>query len=142
MIDLDWFKSINDQWGHNTGDRVLKAFATTCLDISRKIDAVGRLGGEEFAILLPHTDRDEAGHFAERLRETLAQQRISSEQNHQLVSFTVSIGFSVISKSTSAETWMAEADAALYAAKAAGRNQVMEHNEKTNVHQLRPEQQG
>ncbi len=135
MIDLDWFKSINDQWGHNTGDRVLKAFAETCLAVSRKIDAVGRLGGEEFAILLPHTGQAEALGFAERLRETLSQQQVRIEQSDEMVSFTVSIGLSVISQSTAAEAWMAEADSALYAAKAAGRNQVAEYNSADKIRQ-------
>ncbi len=127
MIDLDKFKSINDQWGHPTGDKVLQAFASTCEATVRSVDAIGRLGGEEFAILLPQSDAEDASNLSERLRKTLSEQTVLTDKPGESVSFTASIGFSVINKPIKLKTWLAQADQALYASKDEGRNRVTEY---------------
>jgi diguanylate cyclase (GGDEF)-like protein len=123
MLDLDFFKRINDTYGHATGDAVLKAFVDTVRNNSRNIDVPARLGGEEFAILLAGTDKTEALVMAERLREQVAEIVI----DHVLSSLqiTVSIGAaSVYTDDINGEAVMNRADAALYEAKDNGRNQT------------------
>ncbi len=124
MLDLDFFKRINDTYGHATGDEVLKAFAKIARNNSRAIDIPARLGGEEFAILLAGADRNDAFSMAERLREQVAELCI----NHQAgpVKITVSIGAAcVFLNDSNGEDVMHRADAALYEAKAGGRNQTV-----------------
>jgi two-component system cell cycle response regulator len=123
MLDLDFFKRINDTYGHATGDAVLTGFADVVRHNSRTIDIPARLGGEEFAILLTGADKSEALIMAERLREQVAAMVI----NHQTgpVQITVSIGAAEISPDDgNGEAVMHRADAALYQAKGNGRNQV------------------
>lgn len=127
VLDIDHFKNINDSHGHHTGDEAIRAVAATCRTTLRRIDCLGRMGGEEFAVLLPETALEDAGLLAERLREKLAQLRIPSEnpQNDD-VSLTVSIGVSLWKGGEdSLVSLLQRADSCLYDAKREGRNRVM-----------------
>lgn len=124
MLDLDHFKRINDGYGHAVGDAVLKHFSDIVRGQQRKIDLVGRLGGEEFAIILPDTDLSEARAFAERLRKAVADN--SLRQATAVIDITVSIGIALLSAvSESPDSVLRDADRALYAAKEGGRNRVV-----------------
>ncbi|MBF7729798.1 GGDEF domain-containing protein [Pseudomonas sp. N040] len=124
VIDLDHFKAINDTHGHKTGDRVLQCFSDICSGSLREIDIAGRMGGEEFAILLPETGLEQVRLVAERLRERLAEERMPLAGGHTL-RFTVSIGVAVLTPADEdLESLIARADRALYAAKRGGRNRV------------------
>ena len=125
MMDVDYFKVINDTHGHKTGDRVLQSFAEICRRTLRGIDVVGRVGGEEFAVLLPETDIDQAIEVAERLRENIATTKVSINQGLPL-NFTVSIGVTTLNDDNeNIDQLFDAADKALYHAKKAGRNRVM-----------------
>lgn len=123
MIDVDHFKTINDTHGHAIGDEVLKALAAAMLDCVRETDVVGRLGGEEFAVLLPETALAEAIEAADRLRRRLGDAVLTTHAGP--IRYTVSAGVSTC-RSTDAtiEGALSRADHALYAAKRAGRNRV------------------
>lgn len=124
VIDLDYFKSVNDRWGHSVGDKVLVEFATQVKATARVTDIFGRVGGEEFALLLPETEHDQAMALAQRIRSAIEQHSFSLRDIE--LNLTVSIGVS--SFDTSAESFKKTynlADKALYAAKAAGRNCVI-----------------
>lgn len=119
LIDVDHFKSINDSKGHQAGDRVLTQFAAAVQTLLRSADVMGRLGGEEFVVLLPETSLDVALVVAERIR-------IKIGELTDPVPFTVSIGVTTNLTSTdTVDALMARADAAMYKAKAKGRNQVV-----------------
>lgn len=123
MLDLDRFKRINDTYGHPAGDAVLKVFAETMREACRRMDHIGRLGGEEFAILLPGTGTVEAHQFAERLRQAVATKRVVADEWE--IQFTVSIGIAGMQKGDlEPATILARADTLLYRAKATGRNRV------------------
>jgi diguanylate cyclase (GGDEF)-like protein/PAS domain S-box-containing protein len=123
MLDLDFFKRVNDTYGHATGDLVLKAFAEAARNNSRAIDVPARLGGEEFAILLSGADKSDALVMAERLREQVA--GIVIEHESGPVQITVSIGAAcVLADDKNGEAVMHRADAALYEAKGQGRNRT------------------
>ena len=122
MIDLDRFKTVNDNYGHETGDQVLTALAETTGRVSREIDISGRLGGEEFAILLPNTDVDGGRAVAERFR--LAIEKIVIPTPNGNVKVTVSIGVSGLSDGDSLDVLLKKADLAMYEAKRKGRNRV------------------
>ncbi|HYF55217.1 MAG TPA: diguanylate cyclase [Salinarimonas sp.] len=123
MIDADHFKRINDTYGHATGDAVLKALAQACGDTLRSTDILGRLGGEEFGVLLPGLDIEGARTVAERLREAAEGLRVPVEGG--VVAFTVSVGCATMDNATgSVAALLQAADRALYAAKRGGRNQV------------------
>jgi diguanylate cyclase (GGDEF)-like protein len=126
MIDLDHFKRINDEHGHPRGDEVIVA-AARCLTRTflRKNDFVARYGGEEFAAILPDTAAEHALPLAERLRLRMTELRVEDAPVAPQV--TCSIGFAVFRAEDTPETLLARADAALYRAKAAGRNRV-EHD--------------
>lgn len=127
MIDLDHFKSVNDRHGHLAGDAVLRAVGGVMLDTARSPDLPGRYGGEEFVLLLPHTDLNGALIVAERLRERI--QALKTEYDQQVILVTVSIGVASAEANPegqiSLDHLLAQADRALYAAKLAGRNQVI-----------------
>jgi diguanylate cyclase (GGDEF)-like protein len=129
MLDIDHFKQVNDTYGHLTGDAVLAALSAALRGLLREYDISGRFGGEEFAILLPHTDAASAGQIAERLRARLAQISvpISGPGNDPSpLQVTVSIGVATLAHSRrDLEELLAAADAALYRAKGAGRNRVV-----------------
>lgn len=123
MLDADHFKSINDRYGHPVGDEALKALAEHGQRQLREMDLFARLGGEEFAILLPQTDLNAARTVAERVRQSIAAQPVAAEES--TVSFTVSIGLAQLEASTTnLDELLRQADAALYQAKENGRNRV------------------
>jgi diguanylate cyclase (GGDEF)-like protein len=124
LCDIDYFKKVNDTYGHQCGDEVLKAVATTIQTNIRETDILARYGGEEFCCLLPETELDEVLTLAERLRQSVAEQVFSYEGND--VSVTVSLGISVINDAVETqEMLVAMADEALYEAKRTGRNRVI-----------------
>ncbi len=120
MIDIDWFKSINDDCGHLTGDRVLRALVDLLHAHLRASDRLARFGGEEFVLLMPSTGELDAVDIAERLRLLVAQQNWSVMAEG--LSLTVSIGVAQAHAGDRVETLLARADMALYGAKASGRN--------------------
>lgn len=124
MLDLDHFKQLNDQFGHQTGDKVIELVAKHLLRQSRRTDILFRYGGEEFLIILPNTSATQAKHLAENWRAHVEQAQVFAK--HQAVSITVSAGIAVYPEhGTTAFNLIQAADEALYQAKAAGRNQVM-----------------
>lgn len=123
-LDLDYFKRINDRWGHATGDRVLIAVAAALRSELRAIDVAARYGGEEFLALLPETDIDGALQVAQRVRACIAAQRIALEDGSE-VSVTASLGVATLRPEESGENLLMRADAALYRAKAEGRDRCM-----------------
>ena len=123
MMDIDHFKKINDGFGHQVGDQVLKEIADICLAILRKVDVMCRYGGEEFVVLLPETEVADAAHAAERMCTAISSLRLKTEKGD--VSVSVSIGVAEMEKSRSSfEKLLAAADSALYSAKETGRNRV------------------
>ena len=125
MLDLDLFKSVNDQFGHLTGDHVLVRFAEEVKGELREIDLFGRLGGEEFCVLLQQTDLPQALLVAERIRLRIQGLKVHTEQQQEL-SLTVSIGIATNRQSDERlERVLDRADKALYRAKGQGRNQVI-----------------
>jgi diguanylate cyclase (GGDEF)-like protein len=126
IADLDHFKAINDTYGHLVGDAALAAAADILRQQLRPYDLIGRFGGEEFSILLPHTGAAEAGQVAERLRSSLAREPIPGAPSHDPLQITVSIGVAATRHPADRDLTdlMAAADAALYQAKSGGRNAV------------------
>ena len=125
MLDIDHFKSINDRWGHATGDRVIREVAQLLRSIARSQDLGGRLGGEEFALLLPATPLAGARIIAERLRLTVQDNEAVRSDDGEPVRFTVSIGVAALDPRDPAfAALLQRADRALYQAKDGGRNRV------------------
>jgi diguanylate cyclase len=122
LIDLDWFKRINDAYGHPTGDEVLRAFAITMFANIRHIDRFGRYGGEEFLLVLPDTPHDGAARILDRLRAIIADLDWSAFSPGMQV--TISAGVATLNPNETPDTFLARADRALYAAKAQGRNRI------------------
>ncbi len=123
-FDLDHFKSINDRFGHAMGDVVLRGVAQACLENQRQTDHFGRVGGEEFGILLPHTDRAGAMEAAEKLR--LAIEQLTFAAASEKIGVTASFGIASLDLETKElDILLAHADAALYEAKGAGRNRCI-----------------
>lgn len=122
LIDLDWFKRINDTYGHPTGDEVLRTFAITVFANIRPIDKFGRYGGEEFLLLLPDTSGEGAARILDRLRATIADLDWSAFSPGMQV--TISAGIATLKPNETPDIVLARADNALYAAKARGRNRI------------------
>ncbi len=124
MLDIDFFKNVNDTHGHQVGDIVLQELAKICRSTLRQVDIAGRLGGEEFAILLPEAEAKEALEVAERLRETVAKMDVVIPTGLP-IHFTVSIGVTTLDKKNiNLDILINQADKALYQAKETGRNRV------------------
>jgi len=127
MLDIDNFKKVNDAYGHKIGDLALKKLAEIFKATLRSVDIVGRIGGEEFAVLLPETDIDNALEVAERLRKNFAESAVNIGTDLS-IHVTVSIGVSELDHDTNnLETLLHMADSALYEAKNNGRNRVVAH---------------
>jgi two-component system cell cycle response regulator len=126
MLDIDYFKSINDRYGHDAGDDVLREFAVRIRKSIRGIDLACRYGGEEFVIVMPETDLHVAGMVAERLRRSIAGEPFSIEKGAKRLEVTISIGIATLETKGEAITdVLKRADQALYRAKNDGRNRVV-----------------
>jgi two-component system cell cycle response regulator len=125
MIDIDYFKSINDSWGHDTGDDVLREFAIRIKKSIRGIDLACRYGGEEFVVVMPETDMAVATLVAERLRRAIASEPFSIQQGARSIDVTISIGIAALGRDETAAMVFKRADQALYRAKRDGRNRVV-----------------
>jgi diguanylate cyclase (GGDEF)-like protein len=133
MLDIDLFKSINDAHGHAAGDVVLRHVAGLLRACLRKIDTLGRVGGEEFAVLLPGADMAAAGLFAERLRQCVAAAPLRLTQG-ATVKVTISIGIALMSGADpDYGAALVRADQALYCAKRGGRNRVEPVSRETSA---------
>jgi len=122
LIDLDWFKRINDAYGHPTGDEVLRTFAITMFANLRSADRFGRYGGEEFLLVLPDMAAEGAVRALNRLRAIVADLDWSAFSPGMRV--TISGGVATLRPNETADTFLARADSALYTAKARGRNRI------------------
>ena len=122
LIDLDWFKRINDAYGHPTGDEVLRTFAITSFANIRTMDRLGRYGGEEFLLVLPGTAEDAAFRMLDRLRAIIADLDWSAFSPGMRV--TISAGVATLRQNETSDNFLARADGALYASKANGRNRI------------------
>ena len=118
-LDLDHFKAVNDRFGHDVGDLVLRTVVTTIQSRIRRLDLLFRTGGEEFLVLLPHTPLSQAAVVAESLRAAIA--AAASRSDHRV---TVSIGVAEVDVAEDREQWMRRGDRALYQAKESGRDRV------------------
>jgi diguanylate cyclase (GGDEF)-like protein len=122
FIDIDHFKMVNDTYGHEMGDKVLRMVANTLRHNLRAADTMGRWGGEEFVILLNNLDESGLETVANKLNFLVAQSRLDTEQH--ALSVTVSVGATLVTKEDTMETLMHRADQLMYASKNAGRNRV------------------
>jgi diguanylate cyclase (GGDEF)-like protein len=123
MMDIDLFKQVNDSYGHSIGDQVLRNVANLSVNNLRKIDILGRYGGDEFAVLLPESDLDAALKVAERIRKS--QENFLMPIGHHLVRVTVSLGIANGTRAVgNLESILKRADMAMYSAKQTGRNRV------------------
>jgi two-component system cell cycle response regulator len=126
IVDIDFFKSINDTHGHDAGDEVLKEFANRIKANVRGVDLVARFGGEEFVVVMPDTDLSLASGIAERLRETVAGDAFAVAGGSTQIAVTISIGIGTFDRGDDTpNTILKRADTALYRAKKTGRNKVV-----------------
>ena len=121
MLDVDLFKQVNDRYGHPTGDRVLQQVAMIVRAVVRDADTPGRLGGDEFGVLLADAAGEQAEQIAERIRASVAAAHFPDLPE---LSLSASIGVASMPRRASADAWIRAADQALYAAKRAGRDRV------------------
>lgn len=127
LADIDHFKNFNDTWGHQTGDQVLRLVAEVMSGNIRGNDTLARYGGEEFAVLLPGAKLENALMLAERIRNAVECRRLKKRRTDEdLGTITMSIGVASFRRADSVESLIERADECLYAAKAAGRNQVVD----------------
>jgi diguanylate cyclase (GGDEF)-like protein len=130
MIDIDHFKVLNDTFGHHVGDQLLRDVTSILMKDMREVDTVARYGGEEFVIILPETTETGAAFVAQRLRRAVDQAKFFAGSPHSVQHLTISIGVAVYDTDAQFKRDLIEfADAALYAAKHAGRNRVMCYSE-------------
>lgn len=128
ILDIDYFKSINDNYGHDAGDDVLREFAVRVRKSIRGIDLACRYGGEEFVIVMPETDLHVAGMVAERLRRSIAGEPFAVHKGTKRIEVTISIGLTTLEqKGEAVADVLKRADTALYRAKHDGRNRVVSH---------------
>ncbi len=134
LFDIDHFKQVNDRFGHPAGDEVLRELAGRAMRQVRSVDLVGRLGGEEFVVVMPETSLSGAVVVAERLRAAVADEPFILKENGGKLPITVSVGIAVtgVEKETQ-ESLLKRADEALYAAKNAGRNRVVAFADKRDA---------
>ncbi len=126
LIDIDHFKRVNDTWGHQTGDQVLRLVASTLASATREGDFVARYGGEEFAVILPGTGPETAVAVAERVRRSFEGRDIVARNSGKTIGgVTLSAGVALYDPGERLSEWVERADQALYAAKKSGRNRVM-----------------
>jgi diguanylate cyclase (GGDEF)-like protein len=121
MADLDWFKQINDTFGHESGDRVLHQFGGMLRHTCRQSDVIGRLGGEEFALLLPETSADAAQHLAGRITDACRALVVDASPGHMRCSCSIGVT-EVRREDMNVDSVLSRADQALYAAKRSGRD--------------------
>jgi diguanylate cyclase (GGDEF)-like protein len=134
MIDIDNFKPYNDNLGHQAGDRALHELSMILREASRKGDCTCRYGGEEFAIILPRTDKKAAFSLAERIRKIVEEYRFKHEEVIPSKRFTISIGIATYPEDASdKDELIAKADSALYEAKRGGRNRVCTYPDGTHI---------
>lgn len=125
-LDIDRFKNINDQYGHAVGDEVLVRLADELKKRLREVDIIGRLGGDEFGVLLPNTRLEEVEVLAERLRRSVEELTVNREDGSASVNFTISVGVAEVTDEVSGlEELLSFSDKALYEAKNSGRNRVV-----------------
>ena len=126
ILDIDYFKSVNDTHGHDAGDDVLREFAQRIRKAIRNIDLACRYGGEEFVIVMPETDVAVATMVAERIRRRIASEPFAIQQGARKLEVTISIGIAAIGAAgDDAAAILKRADTALYRAKRDGRNRVV-----------------
>jgi two-component system cell cycle response regulator len=125
VLDIDYFKAINDTHGHDAGDDVLREFALRIKKSIRGIDLACRYGGEEFVVVTPETDITVATMVAERLRRRIATEAFQIQKGLKTLEVTISVGIAALGNSDTAGTLLKRADAALYRAKRDGRNRVV-----------------
>lgn len=125
LADIDHFKSINDKWGHPTGDQIIRFVARTLRRMANSSDIVARYGGEEFAALMPHATLEDARAYAERVRQAVEQkQLLRKSTNETLGNVTISLGVAEVTDADTPATALERADQRLYASKQSGRNRV------------------
>ena len=134
MTDIDFFKKVNDTYGHAVGDLVLKSIAKIIRGQLREYDIAGRYGGEEFSILLPFTKINEAQMVAERLRKTIEDKvidisKVNPDSETKEIQVTLSLGIYEMQADDNEEELLKKADKALYQAKNTGRNKVVVNND-------------
>ncbi|MBW3658673.1 MAG: GGDEF domain-containing protein, partial [Actinobacteria bacterium] len=130
LMDIDFFKKVNDRFGHPSGDELLRAFARLTVRVLRSSDVVCRYGGEEFAVILPETDVEQAMQVAERLREAVERSNFTGSDARYLGQVTSSFGVETYEEGLPSRSEMIQrADEALYEAKETGRNRVVHASE-------------
>ena len=139
MIDLDHFKRFNDTFGHEAGDLLLKEFSIFVQSRIRKEDIFCRLGGEEFVLIFPETSLQDTAHRADQIRESL-QHLYLIHRGRPLGTVTVSVGVSAYPDHGMAQSLLQVADAALYRAKAEGRNRVVSGQPEATPHSTSDDQ--
>ncbi len=122
MIDIDHFKKVNDNFGHDTGDQVIRLTADTLTRMARASDVIARIGGEEYLLILPHTALESAQVLAERIRSTIDEHPI--QVHRQTIHITVSLGVACVEGAVNLDELTEAADRAMYLAKRGGRNRV------------------
>jgi two-component system cell cycle response regulator len=125
LVDIDHFKKVNDGYGHDVGDEVLREFAVRLANNVRTVDLACRYGGEEFVVLMPDTELIDAHAIAERIRHDVAGTPFSVNGGRDLLRVTISIGVAVAGPQDGADSLLKRADEAVYRAKAEGRNRVI-----------------
>ena len=128
MVDIDFFKKVNDSHGHEAGDKVLKEVASILADALRMPDKVGRYGGEEFLIVFTHTTLAQARKIADRIRASLG--KYEFDIGTKKINLTISLGIVQYKKGEDLEQLLSRVDKAMYAAKSGGRNMVVAHKSK------------
>ncbi|WP_227510302.1 GGDEF domain-containing protein [Marinobacter excellens] len=124
MFDIDHFKPVNDNYGHLAGDEVIRHTAQVTRSSIRQSDSAGRYGGEEFGIILPETDAENARLICERIRESIEKSTVETSAGN--ITYTISMGIAQLTdEPENYMQWMQKADEALYAAKESGRNRVV-----------------